>query len=154
VLAAIGAMENEFSSNLFIQVVPSALQADLQIRLIRILDESRDTSSFWYLCRCEPRKVALNIDLAKLRKFSARLKKVRDKVFVHIDKAAVFDPRAIYEEADIKGSEIVETVENVWRVLNRLYKEYEGKTFWPATQVAFKSLCLDFRRDFLSLFKV
>jgi len=150
VAAAILAMEGEESSNLFIQTAAPALQADLQIRLIRILEDSGETSSFWYLYRCEPHNVATDIDMPVLRRFSDRLKKVRDKVFVHIDKAAVFDPEAIYQEVDIKWREIVDALESLWRALNRLYEEHEGKKFEP-TQVTFSSLCQDFKRDFSRL---
>jgi hypothetical protein len=127
VAAALGAMEDEYSANRFLQTAASAFQADLQIRLIRLLDTSGEAASFWYLYRCEPEKVANGIDLPAPRDFSERFKKIRDKVFVHIDRRAVFDPEGIYDEVDIKGYEIVNALETLWRVLNRLYEEYEGK---------------------------
>ncbi len=116
-----------------------------------MLEDSRDTSSFWYLHRCDPAKVAADIDVSVLRKLSVRLKKVRDKVFVHIDKDAVFDPEARYREVDIKWSEIFDGLESLWRALNRLYEEHEGAKFEPVTQVTFSSLCQDFKRDYLRL---
>jgi len=149
-MAAIVAMQGAESSNLFITTAAPALQADLQIRLIRILEDSGETSSFWYLHRCEPGEFASDINMSALCTLSDRLKKVRDKVFVHIDKTAVFDPEAIYKRVDIRWREIVDALEELWRVLNRLYERYEGKSF-ERIQVEFASLCQDFKRDFSKL---
>ena len=80
--------QGKYSSNLFIHVAAKALQTDVLIRLIRIFEDG-EAASFWYLHRCEPRKIAEGIDIAKLQDFSRRLTLIRDKVFVHIDKDAV-----------------------------------------------------------------
>jgi hypothetical protein len=108
--AAIGAAAGEGSSNRFLQVAASALQSEVLIRLIRILDNNKGASSLWYLYRCEPARVARGVDIKKLKSFSERLKKIRDKVFVHIDQHAVFDPQAIYRDANITA----------WRLLRAL----------------------------------
>jgi hypothetical protein len=147
VAAAIQAMEGAESSNLFIITAALALEADLKLRLIRILEDSNETSSFWYLHRCEPKAIAAEIDIGAFRHFSDRLKKVRDKVIVHIDKQAVFDPEAIYESVDIKWREIFAVLENLWRCLNKLYEKREGRKF-DRIQVELSSLCQDFKRDF------
>jgi hypothetical protein len=65
-----------------------------------------------------PRKVAEGIDIAKLQDFSRRLKLIRDKVFVHIDKDAVFDSSQAYRDAAIRTWEIEETSETLWMVLD------------------------------------
>ncbi len=98
------------------------------IRLIRIF-EQRGAASFWYLHRCEPSKVGKGIDIAKLEDFSERLKDIRDKVFVHIDKGAVFDPQKVYQDAGIKPSEIKAAIDAVWTFLNELYSEQNDGPF-------------------------
>ena len=117
-------------AGMFYQIAASALQSDRLIRLIRVLENEKEVASFWYLYRCEPRNVGAEIDIKRLRDFSQRLKRVRDKTFVHIDKDAVFDPEAIYREVAITGSEIIWSIEGVWKTLNRLYSQvFAGKHF-------------------------
>jgi hypothetical protein len=129
VLAAMQAAAGKDSSNVFLQVTCSALQSEMLIRLIRIFEHSSRPSSFWFLYRTDPRSLGHGINIKKLRNFSARLKKIRDKVFVHIDESALFDPQAIYNQANIMGNEIVDAVEEVWQVLNRLYSMQHGRVF-------------------------
>jgi hypothetical protein len=54
---------------------------------------------------------------------------VRDKVFVHIDRAGVFDPDAIYAEANITGQETERVIEALWQVINDLYLLATGEEF-------------------------
>lgn len=91
-------------------------------------------ASFWYLHRYKPQEVesilsAARISIDELRNFSQRLKSVRDKSFVHIDKVGVFDPEKIYEDAEITGNQIRRAVEAVWTVLNTLYQSISRTTF-------------------------
>jgi hypothetical protein len=148
--AAMCAAQGKYSSNLFIHVAAKAVQSDVLIRLIRIVEDG-EAASFWYLHRCEPRKVAEGIDIAKLQDFSRRLKLVRDKVFVHIEKDEMFDPERAYKDAAIKVSEIEETIETLWAVINRLYLEQSGKPFTNRPQSTLDSLIQDFTRDFTKL---
>lgn len=82
--------------------------------------------------------------------FSKRIKSIRDKVFVHIDKEAVFDPHRVYSDANISiapdNDEVALAVEAVWHVLNRLYFEIHGEHFrrWGTT---LEGLTQDFDRD-------
>jgi hypothetical protein len=148
--AAMRAAQGQASCNLFVQVASAALQSDLLIRLIRIFEDG-EAASFWYLHRCEPRKVRKGINIEKLADFSARLKAIRDKVFVHIDKDAVFEPQKVYQDAGIKPSEIKEAIEAAWKVLNELYSEQSGKPFRHSPQSSLDSLTQDFQRDFAEL---
>jgi hypothetical protein len=101
----------------------SALKGDRLLRLVRIFEDSSNTASFWYLLRCEPKNVGKDIDLDFLRQFSNKVKLIRDKSFVHIDKDAVFEPDAIYRTAGVTSNEIITAMEMLWPVLNRLYQE-------------------------------
>jgi hypothetical protein len=107
----------------------SALKSDRLIRLIRIFEDSKNTSNFWYLLRCEPGNVGKGLDVAFLKQFSKKLKHIRDNTFVHIDKDAVFDPDAIYKAAGLTPNEMIRAMEMLWTVLNRLYKERFASSF-------------------------
>ena len=74
------------TSNLFLQGAGNAVQSELMIRLIRVLYIGKSTSSFWYLHRCGLSTAGDGIDFESLLAFSMKLKSIRDKVFVHIDK--------------------------------------------------------------------
>jgi hypothetical protein len=106
----------------------SALMGDRLARLIRILEDSEETASFWYLHRCEPTNVAKDVDIARLRKLSSKdqLKLIRNKTFFHIDKDRVADSQAVYTQANVIADEVVWAMETVWRILNRLYEERFG----------------------------
>src|SRR5216684_2568706 len=101
----------------------SALKGDRLLRLIRIFEDSNNTATFWYLLRCEPENVSKDLDVDFLKQFSKKLKLIRDKTFVHIDKDAVFDPDAIYRAAGVTPNEMIRAMEMLWPVLNRLYKQ-------------------------------
>jgi len=101
----------------------SALKGDRLLRLIRIFEDSNDTASFWYLLRCDPKNVAKGLDVDFLQQFSTKIKLIRDKSFVHIDKTAVFNPDAIYLAAGVTPNEMIRAMEMLWPVLNRLHKE-------------------------------
>jgi hypothetical protein len=112
----------------------NALMGDRLARLIRMLEDSEETASFWYLHRCEPTNVAKDIDIARLEKLSSKdkLKLIRDKTFFHIDKDHVADSQAVYRRADIFASEIVWAMEAIWLTLNRLYAERFGQSYEQA----------------------
>src|SRR5216683_1265888 len=78
------------SSSPFIAVAAGALQGDRLIRLVRIFEDNSRAASFWYLYRCEPKNIGHGVDVARLKDFSKRIKRVRDKTFVHIDKDTSF----------------------------------------------------------------
>ena len=138
------------SSNLFIQIAAGALQGDRLSRLVRILEDSTKTASFWYLYRCEPNKVGQGIDVDWLKDFSKRIKQVRDKVFAHIDKDAVFDPQKIYKDANIKISDIRKAIDVIWSVLHRVNSELRGGGALPP-KGSIDDLKDGIRRDLLQL---
>ncbi len=138
------------TSNLFLRGAGFALQSDLMIRLIRVLDVGRTTSSFWYLHQCGLSTAGDGIDFEKLREFSMKLKSVRDKTFVHIDKKGVFDPGKYYEEAGINDLHLANVIDQVWTVLCRLNFSY-GEPPGNLDNQTLPSLCQDFGRDLLRL---
>lgn len=148
--AAMHASGRGHPSNHYLQVASRALFSDVLIRLIRIFERG-EAAAFWYLYRCESAKVSARVDIEALKGFSARLKRVRDKVFVHIDKDAVFEPQKVYQEANLRMSEIVHAIEAASTVLNALYIEQNGESFMAPLQQTLRTLSEDFRRDLAEL---
>jgi hypothetical protein len=128
----------------------NALMGDRLARLIRILENTNDTASFWYLYRCEPTNVAKDMDIARLVGLSSedKLKLIRDKTFFHIDKNHVADSHKVYREANIFASEIVWAMQAIWRTLNRLYEERFGS---PDSRETLDGMRESFKRDLANL---
>ncbi len=124
----------------------SALLGDRLIRLVRIFENSGDTATFWYLYRCERDNVKKDIDIFRLEVFSDKVKFIRDKTFVHIDKDFVFDPDAVYREANLVANEVIWAIESVWRTLNRLYEQRSGSPY-PMGHLTLDGLREIFLRD-------
>jgi hypothetical protein len=152
--AALDALSEAEQKNLkspFVAVAAGALQGDRLIRLVRIFEDSSRTASFWYLHRCEPKNIGQGVDVIWLKDFSKRIKRVRDKTFVHIDKDSSFDAREIYRDANIRPSEIRKAIEVVWSVLDRVNSELRGST--PSTNRSFDELKDRFKSDLAALLK-
>ena len=116
----------------FFEVAHIALKDARLIRLMRVLEESPRTASFWYLRRCEPKTIeritqATGLDLNRLAMIATSLKGIRDKTFVHMDKDGVFNPDTLYEAAGITGADIKLVIESMWAAMQMLYTEVLGK---------------------------
>ena len=144
------AAANERAANLFLQAAVGALQSDLLIRLIRVLERDPKVRSFWFLYHLDRVRVSRGIDVKKLKNLSVQLRKIRNKVFVHIDKDGVFDPRQAYKDAGIRGIDIRAAIDDLWLTLTRLYREQFGREF-SGTPTKLDDLSKDFRRDFQKL---
>jgi hypothetical protein len=85
----------------FFKVAHTGIQGDWLIRLIRVFEDHGDVASFWYLHRAVQREVEqalgrTTVSMSEIQSLSDRIKPIRNKVFVHIDKAGVFSPDAFY----------------------------------------------------------
>jgi hypothetical protein len=125
VQAALEALQNR-RSGVIVTTAFSALYSDRLLRLVRIFENSGDTATFWYLHRCEPNNVAQDIDIPHLAEFSDKVKHIRDKTFVHIDKDFVFDPDAAYRQVNLTGDEVIWAIESTWCTLKRLLDQRTG----------------------------
>ncbi|MBI4611096.1 MAG: hypothetical protein HY726_19075 [Candidatus Rokubacteria bacterium] len=118
----------------FFLVAYTALGGDRLIRLVRVFENSKKVASFWYLYRCDPKRIeqllkVTGTQLSELEDLSDRLRVIRNKVFVHIDKQGVFNPSAIYQLAAIKGKSVQQAIEALWHVFSQLYREVTGTDF-------------------------
>jgi hypothetical protein len=90
--------------------------------------------------------------MARLADIAERLKSIRDKSFVHIDKEAVFDPEAIYRAANLLGEDLAFAVDFLWATLTRLCKAEFDQDF-PGAIITRVNLVKDYRRELRSLIK-
>ncbi len=133
--AALRALSGQRSYGLdFFRVAYTALIGDRSIRLIRVFEDSKRVSSFWYLHRCKPKLIeklleSNGVKISDLRDLSERLKRPRDKTAVHIDKDYVFDSTEVWEAAGIKAENVQRAIEALWLVLNELYQDRTGIPF-------------------------
>jgi hypothetical protein len=135
-LAALTALQESkdvVKTSMLLTLCVGAMRSDILVRLVRIFEEDSKVASFWYLHRCEPTKVSEGVKLARLSDFACRLKGIRDKCFVHIDKDGLFNVAAIYKNAGIRETEINKNVETIWLVLKRLAPEGLSKFHLTAT---------------------
>lgn len=138
--AALDAYREVFpAENRFLAVALGALMGDRLSRLIRVFECSKDTASFWYLHRCDPR-IAEKIDIERLRAFSSDIKDLRNATFTHIDKKYVSDPRKPYQDVTLKESEIVFAISAVWQVVSDLWVEQFGRPITQVDQAGLKGL--------------
>lgn len=101
---------------------------DLITRSCRVLDKHKDAVGFWYLFKCEGPKI---LDLLSERQISIKdicslaekLKKVRDKVHFHHDKARIINPDQAWKEADIKWDVFCQTLGEIFVLLVSLYEQ-------------------------------
>jgi hypothetical protein len=125
----------------FFRVALSALLDARLVRLIRLLEQSSRTASFWYLYRAEPKIVnsaaeRSGVDLDKFRKLSEKLRAVRNRTFMHIDRHEVFDPQRVYRDAAIQLEDLASACIKLREIMNEIYRltfdkdfecdEYEG----------------------------
>lgn len=118
----------------FFSIAQRGIYGDRLIRLVRLLEDDTDVASFWYLNRCAPCAVSdclarSGCTLDEIADLSARVKGIRDRVFVHIDKKGLFNPEQIYRDANIEGSQIERVINGLWLSLNTLYETATGNKF-------------------------
>lgn len=130
--AAINGMRVEAVGLDFFRVSLNALKDARLIRMIRVLEDDSETASFWYLLRCNgplidraARKAGL--DLAELKQIAARLRGIRNKTFVHIDKDGVFDPQQYYRDASLTNDKVAKFCDRLWETMKDVYLSVHGK---------------------------
>ena len=111
----------------FFQVARNWVYSARLLRMVMIFEQGEKVASFWYLYRCNPKGVTAALENAglsieDLRDFSNCLKTIRDKTFVHIDKAAVSDPQQVYNKAGITKSKLDKVIWALWDTMKGLYQ--------------------------------
>lgn len=135
--ALVGMSEAKKENNLlFLKLASDALKNDMMSRLIKVLDKTRNTGSFWYIY--EEEKIDIdNFVTQELIDFNAitalcdqdRLYKIRNKVHCHLDKNYTFNQADAWQEANISTKEIKIALESLHCILRFLFEKYESKPF-------------------------
>ena len=118
----------------FFHVARIGLLGDRLVRLVRVFEQDTEVASFWYLFRCNPNAVKAAIagaggSVKSLEELSEKLKLIRNKAFVHIDKQGVQDPQSIYNRAKIVNKDVDRAIRVLWDTANTLYQAVFGKPF-------------------------
>ena len=118
----------------FFSFASVALKNDMCAHAIKVLDQHRDTSSFWYIHRCREKTVGsalqkTGVSIAEVQELADKLKLVRDKTHFHIDKERVFAPEDVWKDAAIKSELFNKVIDGLWSVLNSLYIQHFAATF-------------------------
>ena len=115
----------------FFRVSLNALKDARLVRLIRLLEDDSQTASFWYLVRsnaCLVRKAEEGrLDLDELQTIAGKLRGIRDKTFVHIDKDGVFDTQRYYKEAGLTHAKVDKLIEGLWNTMQLLHMDVFGE---------------------------
>ena len=116
----------------FFKVVHTALVADFQHRLGRVLDRHRDAFSFWTIHRekgadIENALSAYNLTPDSFRKLADRFKPVRDQILAHTDPRGPLNRDHLYKSANIRGAEIHAIADTLWSALRDLYPTWFGE---------------------------
>jgi len=116
----------------FFTLSHDALYNDMVAHAIKVLDKNSDSATFWYLYNCDPKTIDTFLKdkkygLKSLEDMAAKLLHVRNKTHFHIDKKGVFNPKAIWSEAEINGDEFGKVLKNVFYILQYLRKVHLGK---------------------------
>ena len=118
----------------FILICHKALFNDMVAHLIKVLDTNPASATFWMIYKYEIRRVKNLSSYTEdkiffLQKVAKRIKLIRDKTHFHIDKMAVFDPKAIWQEAAITQNEYDRALDYLWMLLTELHLVVFGKGF-------------------------
>lgn len=118
---------------LFLRLASDALKNDIISHLMRVLDRTNKTASFWYIYKNEKDTVNEIVgdeaaDLSLLEELSSqdRLYKLRNKSHVHLDKNYTYNQSDAWEEANITSREIKVALESLFKILRTLFKNYSG----------------------------
>ena len=127
---------NKENNILFFELASIALKNDMMSRLIKVLDKTKNTGSFWYIYKKEKndidKLVALkSIDIKVIKDLcnDNRLYKLRNKSHFHLDKNYTFNQADSWEEANILSREIKIALESLHCILRFLFEKYEGEPF-------------------------
>lgn len=118
----------------FIWICYRALFNDMVAHLIKVLDDHPDSATFWMIYEREADKLQsldsqMRDRMLFLRGIADRIKPIRNKTHFHIDKRAMFDPKAIWREAAITRDEYDQALQDLWLLLTALHQSVLGREF-------------------------
>lgn len=118
----------------FFSISYRALFNDMVAHSIKVLDEDRESATFWYIFRVDMAKIKKLKSYSEqktqfLKGLTSKFKIIRDKTHFHIDKKGVLDPKLIWRKAGIKGKDLGKALKYLWDLLNELHQIVFNKDF-------------------------
>lgn len=120
----------------FFLLASNAMKNDMISHLIRVLDKSSGTSSFWYIYKKE--KIFIdeyvkehNINFSIIEEISdkKRLHHIRNKAHFHTDKQYAYNPNQAWLEAGISSKNVKDVLESLLKILAAIFEREKGFKF-------------------------
>jgi hypothetical protein len=137
-MSALVGMAEAKSENklLFLRVASDALKNDMVSHLMRVLDRTNKTASFWYIYKKEKdaidkvaKEESINFSLLEELSTKDRLYHIRNKTHFHLDKNYTYNQCDSWKEANISSQEMKNALESLLLILSSLFKKYSGIEF-------------------------
>jgi hypothetical protein len=117
----------------FIRLAYWALYDQMLTHVIRVLDD-REEAGFWFLTKGNAATVEAlcsehGLSLAPVEVVQHKLKKIRDKTHLHLDKQGVLDPKQVWRAADLSYGELESAMETAFRLLALLHQKLRGAVY-------------------------
>jgi len=121
-------VQRVISTNSFLGVAAIALKNDMFSHLIKVLERGNKCYGFFKLYKAFSGKIdpvlkRNNTRLNHLKKMGDKLSKIRNKTHFHLDIDGVINSKAIWEEANITGDDVDNTITTLVDVFSTLYRE-------------------------------
>jgi hypothetical protein len=65
--------------------------------------------------------------LSELKQIADRIRGIRDKTFVHIDKDGVFDPQQYYKDAGLTNDKVAEVCDRLFETMKAVHVSVFGE---------------------------
>lgn len=121
----IGIEKHEYVSKTFTRIIYDALFNDYISHAIKVFENSKQASSFWYIYRSNQRPVDRyarqeGYDISILREVSAKLRNIRNGTHFHIDEEGVLNPSEIWRGADLSGTALAGSIDFAWGAITSI----------------------------------
>lgn len=132
----VGMSEAKKENNiLFLRLASDALKNDMMSHLMRVLDKTKSTGSFWYIYKREEKAIKTivekhQIDFSLLERIAKKnLNHIRNKSHFHIDRSYAYNQQDVWKEAGVSSKEIKYVLESLLLILGALFKRITGIEF-------------------------
>lgn len=117
-------------NHLFAKLCFNALFNDYVSKCAKVFETGRQAASLWYIERTDARIFLAELDgdaksIEEMRDIAFRLKHLRDRELMHIDKDGVLDRAQVWRSAEIDPKKLQLILKDALRVLRRIAEHYE-----------------------------
>ena len=117
----------------FIRLAYWALHDQMLTHVIKVLDD-REKAGLCSLIESNAETVEAlcsehGLNLALVVRVQPKLKRIRDKTHLHLDKQGVLDPKQVWRAADLSYGELESAMETAFRLLALLHQKLRGAVY-------------------------